>query len=440
MISFIEKIKKHKLEYSLSAISALIMLVLTFFLLESNRTYGDDTFLVKYSSIFKKLILKIDDKPKQDELLFVNVSYDPMLIDKLDADSIPIGQQIITDRSKLARLFKVINQKPDNYKYIFCDVFFKDGSEFDEDLNSQLMKAKNLVIPYHGAGGGNYQLPLFDVNRGFADYDYIEGSFLKFKLLQDDTTRSVPLILFDKINNGKFEKKGLFYYTNNKLCFNNIILDQKVRYYDIIEGMSPNPYPFVHLGEFVSLSDSMINETVKNKILLVGDFLERDMHSTVFGKTPGTIIVLNAYLTLLKGDNVIPFLFFPYLFLCYFYLSFRVFNTNKTPSALKAKIKSFFRFPWKKKEETEDKKKIKAGEVFKKAKIIDLLKQTSIGSFIFKFIGAASVFTLVSFLSYLIFNIHINVLILVLFLEAEKYFYLIYLDRKSLKLNQDEKI
>lgn len=440
MRKYIEAIKKQKPDYSLSVFSAFIMVILTFFLLESNRTYGDDTFIIKYSSIFKKLILGIDDKPGQNELLFVNVSYDPMLIEKLDADSIPVGQQVITDREKLTRFFKVINQKPDNYKYIFCDIFFKDGSEYDEDLNSEIVKAKNLVIPYHGSGEGKYQLPLFDVNRGFADYDYIEGSFLKFRLLQDDTTQSVPLILFDKINNGKFEKKGWFYFSNNKLCFNNIILDQKVRKFDIIEGMSPNPYPFVHLGEFVSLSDSMINETVKNKIVLVGDFHERDMHNTVFGKTPGTIIVLNAYLTLLAEDNVIPFLFFPYLFICYFYLSFRVFNTNKTSGVLKEKIKSFFRLPWKHKSKNESKKRIKTGEVLKKAKIIDLLKQTSIGAFIFKFIGAASLFTLVSFLSYLIFNIHVNVLILVLFLEAEKYFYLIYLERKSIKQHQNENI
>ena len=427
-------IKNKKKIIILSFVNAFVMLIISYFLLDSNRTYGDDTFLVKYSSILKKLILKIDDKPSRDELLFVNVSYDPMLIDKLDADSIPIGQQIITDRSKLARFISVVNQKPDNYKYIVCDIFFKDGSEFDEELYTQLKAAKNTIIPYHGAGEDKYQIPLFDVNKGFADYDYIEGSFLKFRLLQDDTTRTIPLILFERINNGKYEKKGPFYYLNGRICFNNIILDQKVRYFDILEGYSPNPYPFVHLGEFISLTDSMINETVKNKIVLIGDFMERDMHKTVFGKTPGTIILLNAYLTLVKGDNIIPILFFPYLFICFFYLSYRVFNTDKKNSKIKDKLKSIFRMPWKKKKDSDPgKKKLKTGEVLKKAKVIDLLKQTSIGSFIFKFIGAASVFTVVSVLSYLFFNIHINVLILVLFLEAEKYFYLLYLDRKTLK-------
>ena len=138
-------IKRSKNEILLAMVNAIFMLIISFFLLESNRTYGDDSFIIKYASIFKKLILKVDDRPKKDELLFINVSYDPMLIDKLDSDSIPIGQQVVTDRSKLVRLFSVINQKPDNYKYIVCDIFFKDFSEFDEDLYSQLNIAKNTV-------------------------------------------------------------------------------------------------------------------------------------------------------------------------------------------------------------------------------------------------------------------------------------------------------
>jgi len=386
------------------------MLVLTYLLLDSNRTYGDDVFLIKYSSIIKKLVLKIDPKPNRNELLFINISYDPVFIEKLDKDSIPIGLQTITDREKVAKLFEILNKNPDNYKYIICDIFFKDGSPNDSLLHEQLKKAKNTIIPYHAGGENLLDMPLFDVKKGFADYDYIEGSFLKFKLLHRDTIQSIPLVMYKDLYGVKYEKKGMFYFLNDKLSFNNIILDFKVRYYDILGNGSNNNYPFVYLGEFIELPDSLINVTVKDKIILIGDFLEKDVHETIFGKMPGTIILLNAYLTLVNEDNIIPILFFPYLFVCYFFLSYLVFNKDKKISNIIYKMKEKFMF---KKSPDEEKE-----TTFQKTKTRGVFKK-------------ASLFILVSFISYLIFNIHINVLILTLFLEAEKFFYSLYQKRKK---------
>lgn len=46
----------------LSIVHAVFMFYLTLWLIDKDFTYGDEKFLIKWSTVFKKLILKIDFK------------------------------------------------------------------------------------------------------------------------------------------------------------------------------------------------------------------------------------------------------------------------------------------------------------------------------------------------------------------------------------------
>jgi len=81
--------------------------------------------------------------------------------------------------------------------------------------------------------------------------------------------------------------KNILYFLNNHLSFNTIVIDFRVRYYDIQEGKSATPYPYVNLGEFLSLPDSIISQTIKDKIIVMGDLQDRDIHKIILGTMPG---------------------------------------------------------------------------------------------------------------------------------------------------------
>ena len=367
-----------------SILHSIILLFFTFWMLERNYTYGDENFLIKWSSIVKKIVLGIDSKPPRGDFLFINTCYDNMLIDKLDDDGLPLGNLSVTDREKLTKFFEIINKNPDGYKYILCDIFFEDESTSDVELNFQLSKAKNTLIPYLQDDTGKIKLPLFNINKGLATYNKISGSFLKYKLLRNDSLKSIPLKMYEDIYKTSFIKKGIFTYLNNNLCLNNVIIDFKIRYYDILEEKSANSYPFINLGELLSLPDSIVLESVKNRIVLVGDLKDRDIHPTAIGDMPGILILLNTYLTLANQENSIKLFMLLILLASYFFISIDVFSTKS----------------------------------FSERKIIQKLSKNKFGNFIVKFLGYIVYLSIVSLLIYFLYNMHINILIFAVYFKS----------------------
>ena len=366
-----------------SIIHAVVLVIATLWLLQQNYTYGDERFVIRWSSIIKKIVFKIDDKPPRNDLLFINTSYDNMLIDRLDDDGFQIGNQVITDREKLARLFEIMRNSNSNHKYVICDIFFKDPSPYDSALNENLINLNNIIIPYHLGTDNEIDEPIFNINKGFSDYNIIEGSFLKYSLMQLDSLPSLPLKMYMDLYNASFSSKGIISRMNGKPAFNTIIIDFKVRYYDINENLSPEPYPYVNLGEFMSLPDSVIANTIKNRIVMIGDLQERDMHQTLVGNMPGVIILLNIFLTLKESENLIKPLFLFILFITYFLISLDVFSDKN----------------------------------ILERKYIRKLSQHRVGKFFVRLFKYIVYLIISSVIIYVLYNVHINILIMAIYFK-----------------------
>ena len=383
-----ESQENRKVLIILSILHSVLLIFLTLWLLDQNVTYGDEKALIKWSTIIKKLVFKIDPKPAQQELLFINTAYDISLIDKLDENEFPVGFQTITDRTKLAKLFEVINTGNFKPKYIICDIFFKDKSPDDSLLNSQISKIDNIVIPYHLKENNQPNTPIFNVNKGLADYNIIEDSFLKYSLLTKDSLESLPLVMYNNLYKSNFKKKNILYFLNNHLSFNTIVIDFRVRYYDIQEGKSATPYPYVNLGEFLSLPDSIISQTIKDKIIVMGDLQDRDIHKTILGTMPGSMILLNVYLTLVNKENIINIFLLLILFLAYFFVSYDLFSKKN----------------------------------IKERKSVKVIMQYKFGKFFVNYLGYLLYLGILSTFLYILYNIQINIFILAVYLKIIELF------------------
>ena len=380
----ISKNKRLFILLTLSFLHSVFLLFFTFWLLERNYTYGDEKFLLKWSSIIKKVILGKDDKPPVNDLLFINTSYDYMLIDKTDENGFSIGNQVITDREKLAKLFSMIKTS-DKYKYVLCDIFFEDGSPYDSLLFEQLktLKFNKTIIPFHLKPDGTPAYPLFSMNTGLTDYNIIDAGFMKYPLTREDTLKSIPLKMYEDLNGSKFTKSFPFSYMNNELSFNNIIIDYKVRYFDILEEKNPDHYPYANLGEFLSLPDSMIVNSFNNRIVIIGNLKTSDLHPTAMGIMPGSLILLNTYLTLESKENLIrPYLVF-ILLLSYFLISLDMFSSIGLPER----------------------------------KSISMIASKTSSRFFIKMLSYLFYLGLTSMIIYFLYNIHINILIIAVYLK-----------------------
>jgi|WetSurMetagenome_2_1015567.scaffolds.fasta_scaffold06591_5 hypothetical protein len=376
-------------------------------LVNQHFVYGDEKVLFQVTSGIKKILLGWEEKPSVNDYIFINNSYDNMLIQKFDEEGFPVGNQPITDRKKLAMFFDRLNKRPDSYKYLVCDIFFKDSSSFDSILSSKMKDLKKCIFPYHISDSGAVETPIFNVNKGLADYRSIQYVFMKYPLIGGDTLKSLPLRMYEDLYGKQFVKKGLFSYLGGKPCFSNMVVDFKLRYYELLDRNSDVMYNLVNLGDLLRMNDTIFYKSINNKIILIGDYFEKDLHQTLFGKMSGTLILLNIYLSLVNRENIISVGLIILLFVGFFAISFDLFSSSD----------------------------------IKERKYVLKLSQTKFGKFLFKILSFVLYLTIISVLTYIIFNLHINILVLAIYLKGVDSMLKFFRNKKSekTKKNKEEK-
>lgn len=369
--------KKRLIKILIAGFHATFMVFFTLLLLYLDIPYDDRSLIVKISGITKKLIFSLDEKPDRKEFLFINTSYANELIPRFDAAGFQIGDECITNRAALAELFARINKSPPNYKFILCDIFFKNRSPNDSLLRKEITGLYNIIIPYHISKGNQVERPVFEVLAGYADYPKLESDFMKFKLMLNDTVKSIPLLLHEKINNLNTTKHFLVNHTGDGFSLNTVLIDFSIRNFDINNELGNNSFPVIEINDLLEIEiDSVFNEYLAGRYIVIGDFREKDFHSTPFGEMSGALILTNTFLTIKNGQDKLSFLFIVYLFIVFIILSLYVFSIR-----------------------TRDKMKSK----FTRIRRVNLPR---------KFLIYLAIFVTISIFSYSLFNIHLNIIVL----------------------------
>ncbi len=309
-----------KVSLLLALANTVILFFLTTWFWSLPWMAGDEKLMIWATSAIR---LMNRDRPESQEFALINVSYDQMLIDKFDAYGFPVGKQAITDRQKLTRFMKIINQAERKPKYVFFDLYFEKPTAYDSALNAEIKQQQNLIVSIHLDENGNPRLPVItDVKMGLSDYvigNIFEGVY-KFQLYFSDTLKLTPLIISEDLNNYQSEKRGPFVKIGNWITLNYFIMNYRLLQKDIMNmevGFNP-----VNLGELLILPDEDIAAFLENKIVVIGDYFEYDMHETLFEITSGPVVLINAYLTIVNRDTVVNFFFILIITMLYFGLSY----------------------------------------------------------------------------------------------------------------------
>lgn len=300
-----------------SLVNTAIMLVLTMYFWSLPWLAGDEKFLIWSSSLVKK---HFTERPPAEEVALINVSYDLALIDKLDEFGFPVGQSVITDRMKLAEFYSIMNAGEHPYQLMLTDIFFADPSEDDELLQSEIAFLKNAIFSGHLDDKDSVIPTVFKAEYGISDYliaNIFEGVY-KGRLIFNDTLLHTSLKAIDQ----NAAAVGPFVKVNDAYVPNHFIIN-----YSLLQNELMNPdynYNPVNLGELLLLPEEDIIDFVQDKLVILGDFRENDMHETVFEITSGPLILLNVYYQLSRENTTVGFSFLLILVLSYFMLSLLV--------------------------------------------------------------------------------------------------------------------
>ena len=292
--------------------------------LNSSFTYGDEKLLVQWSSIFKRVVLKMDEEPPKKDYLFINLAYDKALIPREEGT----GKDIITDRQLLADFFQVLKKHQDSIKYTVCDVLLKGSSDADSALQASVRGLNKIVFPAQLSDSGTAEELAIQVPSAIADYEMVNGGFLKFKLFQNKTVPTLPVYMYQQISGKELKQKFGWYFQGYRPVMNSLIIDYQIRTHEL---MDEGEYPVINLSELMLLPEEIIaNDFLKHRFIIMGDF-NNDTHETIYGSTPGTLILLNVYLSLMDGQHLISLWWWIFLLVGFTFFSRRMLFPEPDP-------------------------------------------------------------------------------------------------------------
>ncbi|MEM6770774.1 MAG: hypothetical protein AAF597_09345 [Bacteroidota bacterium] len=370
-----------------SLTNGLVMLLLALFWLSLPRTFGDEAFLIKWTSLVKKTVLGIDPKPPAESFLYVDVSRTKSIIPEIDPlfeDFTGYNHVAITDRALLAEFLNYIRAYGTDVPLVLMDINFSEVSPADSLLQAAI---DSLSFPVVAATTPREMLdtipPPIRVPSGVAMYLSVDENFMKYPLFFNDSLPTLPLVALHEAEGVTYGNASWGKAFDGRRSLSNPIIDFRVRPHDLDVDQR---YSLFDLGsllfQFTFWEEADIRELLSGKTIVLGDYYN-DKHQTVFGTVPGPMIVHNALLTLQERETLIHLRWLLLLMALFFWMSWRIWHEEQAGS------RSWL---WSR-------------------------SQTALGKIVADSIDDTFFLILGTIASYLFFNIHINILILLIYLK-----------------------
>lgn len=308
----------------IAVVSVLHGLFLCFACIQLQRlpwTIQGEDKLIQWSIILKHYSFHDEVADYKDDFLFVNTSYSNQLIDKLDDAGFPLGNQVIVDRQQLA-VFSAALNRLDAHKWAIIDVFFDLESEYDDLLAPELAQMKRVVMSTTTGDKGERLKPIFAARTGLANIETLDDIFLKYKLVHHDSLKVVTLETLEGVTGVETVPHGFFIKQGDRWGINYYIPDLRISQFDLTVNRE---YPFINLSDAMYLDDETILDLVKDRIVIVGDFLANDNQETLTGEISGPLLLANIYLSLQEGEHLLSWIYLLFLIISFTLVSLIVF-------------------------------------------------------------------------------------------------------------------
>lgn len=283
--------------------------------------------------------LKLDESKYFDDFVFVNVAYDRELVPVLDNYGFQIGEIDVTDRLKLNEF---LNRMGNSHKYILFDVLLSDKYQSPNDslLIETLLNTERIAI----ARTENHELSdkRLEDKTGYTDYttNILETNFVKYEFRKNGANTIASKAYKDLTGDNPVKQFGPFYFRDGHLQWKSMTLRFPLKLWnpfikkDEIPESGMIEESIINLGQELEMWRDL-EKLVKDKIVVIGDFTEDDIHTTYMGPIAGPVINANALEALLKNEQEIPWWLIGALFVLYagitFFLlkQYKVFNLMK---------------------------------------------------------------------------------------------------------------
>jgi hypothetical protein len=260
----------------------------------------------------------------------------------------------ITDRKKLARLFKMLNNAHTSFDLIVCDVFFEvpsDHKNWDDSLNkylNELQLKRKIVfgVPYDKRSE-QFEPCRFSgmdpLNMGATNKEPVSEFYIRHRLTYDKgNVKSLPFLLYERTNHHDFHPTlvpGLLSCNSTgTLLYNSFIPEMIFDREDLDQadeesrGRYDSSAVICDLGIAVSDTSDIYIRSLLNakgpqkKDIFIGAIRGRhaDKHRTLYGTLDGIIILFNTYYCIELGQNKFDPLQIGISFVVFLFISYHI--------------------------------------------------------------------------------------------------------------------
>jgi hypothetical protein len=338
----LEFFKRPAVKIIISALSGLGILLVSWLYLNSYYVLGLEEGLFNHETLIKHVLLKTQPK-KTKKFVFISTGKDLSMID----DTAGRGNITVSDRYKLFKFLQAINNGKSKPEFVLIDIQFYYPFNYtvndsikavvkrdhlvgylpdrsvDDSLQAEIKKLKNSAITVLLSDKEDkIDTPIYKVNYAIANYtSYGGGDVNKFRINYPELhSISMAALMHEKLDGAVYTSTRYNTYCNHRLCFNTVWPSYYFNPENIESGSDIEQY---HIGDLLGIpgSEAAIQTIVAGKVVAIGNF-EDDKHYTPAGELPGTIILVDVYLSLLNGAQYVSLLWLLFLFICFSFLSY----------------------------------------------------------------------------------------------------------------------
>lgn len=328
--------KRNRHALIVALINAVALFLLCYFIDNLPYSFVGDANVGQRIEQIKQLFNSADESVPSD-LLLINVAYDRELVSVDDEFGMPKGNIDITNRSNLLELLG--NLRKSNYKYIILDVSFTDGyhTEVDSTLFGLISSMDNIVV----AKSETTRLAdgIFAGKARYSDYSthISESNFVKYEFVRNGEP-TLPYQVYLDLHGNSISHFCGFYFFKGRLANKSVVLRHPIKLWNKFQtnqGVGDfAKLQYYNLGSDILDIELDISAIANDKIVVIGDFTEDDIHETYLGKIAGPVINLNAYYALVNDNLTIPYSEIVFILLLYTVISYLIIKRIPVAAAI----------------------------------------------------------------------------------------------------------
>lgn len=309
-LSFLQAINsfwhKNNLRMVLSAFVAIVILSVDYWAMNCSIPLGSEKAKLQVLEYLKQRITGTQANQISDSVLMLDVHYDKVMVTERkqasDGTWMEMGQVPVTDRGKLLRSLQYLKKRGD-YRYILLDIRLEASTNQPEDTTLwEIISNMPRLVMAHPLNS-EIASPLLNEKAGAAQYNVVlwETDFLKYPIYTD-TIPSMALKMYQETTNHNIQRWGPLWVDGYRLARSSMILT-----WDLVD-FNKRFYLGDIIGDWEDGDGEEWDGSPNGKYILIGDF-EEDVHPTFFGEMSGTLLIYNAYQSLLQHRHTLsPFL------------------------------------------------------------------------------------------------------------------------------------